>query len=442
MATPFKIQILPKDTGLLGLKLGDEEASKVSELLQRDLEHHHVFFNASGFHDHIVHHVLTLYGTGASAKDMDIAYDANKGYQLKAMKPKEDIIDNLEHGSAWSTYLGKGRNYAVFLRFFQDEIQRIGWQEVLKEYLFKNDERGRDLQSRLFGGLLHPLIQMLYAIEWEQPMLVASALAQTAVHGNNLHDFLTTAAEKAKADDAPPKMKTILGLLDDINSSEKLRGSAHWDDSQPMVGGVLRRAKDDMATLASRVRVEEDELEERTAEMVHSAAYIAAGAAFHPPHTPKFDFFLMHHVTSTPFFLALNNKPWIPASTKAHLLEYKIRMDILTYASRGCPTLHGDLLRSYTPRDGKLADKMEDLLPRIHQIVDDGHTVKLARALILAQRTSKPFENKEWVKIKGDEEWLKTLHLLVDANENAGDTMWVRGAGFDQAWDGIPKAKM
>ncbi|RSM14191.1 hypothetical protein CDV31_005527 [Fusarium ambrosium] len=440
MATPFKIQILPKDAGLLGLKLGSEEALKVSELLQRDLEHHHVFFNASGFHDHIVHHVLTLYSTGASTKDMDIAYDANKGYQLKAMKPKQEMVDNLEHGSDWSTYLGKGRNYAAFLRFFQDEIQRIGWQEVLNEYLFKNDDRGRDLKSRLFGGLLHPLIQMLYAIEWEQPMLVASALAQTAVHENKLHDFLTTAATNAKADDAPPKMGTILGLLEDIHSNEKTRNSTRWNDSQPMFQGVLGRAGDEMAVLASSVRVGEDEVEERTAEMVHSAAYMAAGAAFHPPHTPKFDFFLMHHVTSTPFFLTLNAKPWISASTKAQLLEYKIRMDLLTYAARGCPTLRGDLLHEYTPRDGKLADKMEDLLPRIHKIVDDGHTVKLARALILAKRTTEPFEDKEWVKIKGDD-WLRAMHLLLDANENGG-TMWVRGAGFDQAWDGIPKARM
>lgn len=225
---------------------------------------------------------------------MDTAYDANKGYQLKAMKPKQEVVDNLEHGGDWSAYLGKGRNYAAFLRFFQDEIQRIGWQEVLDEYLFKGDERGRDMRSRLFGGLLHPLIQMLYAIEWEQPMLVASALAQTAVHENKMHDFLTAAAEKAKADDAaPPKMGSILGLLDDVRSNEKIRTSARWDDSQPMFQGVLGRAGDEMAALAGRVRVGEDEVEERTAEMVHAAAYMTVGAAFHPPHTPKFDFFLM-----------------------------------------------------------------------------------------------------------------------------------------------------
>lgn len=38
MATPFRIDVEPKDAGLLGLKLGNDEAAKVSELLQKDLE--------------------------------------------------------------------------------------------------------------------------------------------------------------------------------------------------------------------------------------------------------------------------------------------------------------------------------------------------------------------------------------------------------------------
>ncbi|KAF4464071.1 hypothetical protein FALBO_9102 [Fusarium albosuccineum] len=442
MATAFKIHVEPKDAGLLGMKLGENEASKVTELLQKDVENHHVFFNASGFHDHIIHQVLTLYGTGASAKDMQTAYNANTGYQHKAMKPKQDIVEKLEHGSDWSPYLGLGRNYPTFLRFFQDEIERIGWQEVLNEYLFKTDERGLDMQSRLFGGLLHPLIQLLYGVEWEQPMLIATALAQTAVHDNRYHDYLIAADKRAKAEDAPPKMETILGLVEDIHNNDKIKTSAHWEDAQRVFDGVLKRARDEMLYIAGRVRVDEDELEERTAEMVHSAAYIASGAAFHPPKTPKFDFFLLHHVSSAPFFLTLNSMSWVPASVKARMLEYKIRIDLVSYIARGSPILHGDLLRNYTPKDsGKLVDKTEDLLPRVHNIVDDGHTVKLARGLIIAQRVSKPHEDKEWVKIRGDEEWLKTMYLLLDATEAAG-TMWVRAAGFDQAWDEIPRARM
>ena len=69
MATPFKIQVQPQNSGLLELKQGQNEASKVTDLLQKDLEvfnslqsvylranviqNHHVFFNESGFHDHV-----------------------------------------------------------------------------------------------------------------------------------------------------------------------------------------------------------------------------------------------------------------------------------------------------------------------------------------------------------------------------------------------------
>jgi hypothetical protein len=104
-----------------------------------------------------------------------------------------------------------------------------------------------------------------------------------------------------------------------------------------------------------------------------------------------------------------------------------------------------DLLREYKPKDGdKLVDNPEDLFPRIHKIMDDGHTVKLARALMLAQRVTEPYQDKDWVRIK-DDEWLKAVYVLMDANEEAdsqGGTMWVRSAGFDEAWEEIPKAKM
>jgi hypothetical protein len=209
------------------------------------------------------------------------------------MKPKSEVIDKLEHGSDWSQYLGKGRNYATFFRFFQDEIERIGWQETLKEYLFKDDARGRDMQSRLFAGVLHPLIQLLYGMEWSQPMIIAAGLAQAAVHRDDYHEFFTLAAKKAEASDAPPKMKTIIGLYEEVAKDEKLKQSSHWEDPNRVFDGVLVRAKEEMIDLAARVRIGEDELDERTAEMVHTSAFVAAGAAFHPPYSPRFDFILM-----------------------------------------------------------------------------------------------------------------------------------------------------
>lgn len=43
MATPFKIKVEPQNSGLLGLKLDQNEASKVTDLLQKDLEVRRIF---------------------------------------------------------------------------------------------------------------------------------------------------------------------------------------------------------------------------------------------------------------------------------------------------------------------------------------------------------------------------------------------------------------
>ena len=68
-----------------------------------------------------------------------------------------------------------------------------------------------------------------------------------------------------------------------------------------------------------------------------------------------------HHVTSAPFFVALNEQDWVPVEAKARMLEWKIRMDLLEYAARGAPELPVDKLAAYQPRKpeagGSLAGK-------------------------------------------------------------------------------------
>lgn len=58
-----------------------------------------------------------------------------------------------------------------------------------------------------------------------------------------------------------------------------------------------------------------------------------------------------HHVNIAPIFLTFNAQPWIPVETKARLLEWKIRYDILQYAGRGAPDLHLDKIKAYQPKN-------------------------------------------------------------------------------------------
>lgn len=52
----------------------------------------------------------------------------------------------------FKTYLGKEKYYHDFLVFFQEEIGKSGWENVLNEYVFKGDERADDMLVRMFAG--------------------------------------------------------------------------------------------------------------------------------------------------------------------------------------------------------------------------------------------------------------------------------------------------
>lgn len=161
-----------------------------------------------------------------------------------------------------------------------------------------------------------------------------------------------------------------------------------------------------------------------------------------------------HHNNVTPFYLWLKSQVWIPKAAKLRLLEWKLRAGILTFLSRGSPRFDLEALRSYVPSDirhgktDRLVGTPEELLPRLQAVGDDGHVIKVARAMLLAQRATKKYLDQpsrpSWVRIDSDDTWLRAHYALLDAVEGADaasgkEPRWVRSAGFDSAWENIPK---
>ncbi|XDG02298.1 hypothetical protein ABKA04_001913 [Annulohypoxylon sp. FPYF3050] len=419
MATAHTIRITPENTGLWNIKQDHSSAQKASELLQQDLEKHHVYFNDNGFHNHLTHQLLSLYGTGARPEHLKKAYDVNKTYQRPTMKLHENVVEELKDWETAKKRVGKGEYYPDFLAFFQREIDERGWEKVLGEYMFGGDAKSEDMLIRMLAGFLHPIIQLMYGVEWKQPAIVAMGLAQAAVHHDDLRNFLLTAEEAAKSKSDP--MPTIASLLEEVKANKKLATAAKFEDNRKLHDGVFARAWDEVIEITSRVRVKPEELEERTAEMYHTAVYEGASAAFYPGKEPKFDFFLI--------------QDWIPIESKVRLLEWKIRMDIVQYAARGCPPLSLDNIASYAPKQNE-PGSTDELLPRMHNLEEDGHAIKLFRAVGLGQTIVEKYDDKDWVVIKSDL-WTKVKHLVVDSVEAAGPH-WVRSAGFGEAWGVIP----
>jgi hypothetical protein len=209
----------------------------------------------------------------ASPAEIQQGYDENVSYQRPPEPLKDSIVDDMHKPDRFKTYLGKEKYYHDFLVFFQKEIDAKGWQNVLNEYLFAEDERADDMLVRLYAGFLHPIIHLGFGIEFQQPAIMAEALAQTAVHDNWMAPLFLGCEKAAKAKRGKGGLrKTIVQLLGEGKENKKLSQAAHFKDGNKIREGILKRAPEEMIELATEYTItEQDNLEEKTAEMINAA---------------------------------------------------------------------------------------------------------------------------------------------------------------------------
>ncbi|KAM0322208.1 hypothetical protein ACHAQA_009699 [Verticillium albo-atrum] len=401
------IAISPENTGLWDIKQTSEAARKTGELLNHDLQ-------------------------------LDKAYSLRDSLQRTVEPRHDDIISELE--ASWNNavpYLGQDQYYPDFLAYFQKAIDAKGYEAVVNEHLLKGDAAANDLLVRLHAGVLHPLIQLMYGLEWKQPAIVAEALAQTCVHQqDDLDSLLLVSERQAHESRWTTRMPTLLSMFDSLSADSTLRSAVCFTDNNKIQDGVLQRAKEPMLAALGQVHVDQNELDERTAEMLHTIIYVASSAAIHPPHHVKYDFFLMHHVNSAIFYLTINKQSWITQSDKARLLEWKIRMDLVEYVARGCPKISLEAITSYTPKRPSGAS-VRDIGLTLQDFGDDGHAIKQARANALCHELMKKYDDKAWAILKGDDIWRKIQFMTVDAVEGPG-VLYVRSGGLEEVWKDVP----
>ncbi|QSS58208.1 hypothetical protein I7I51_07631 [Histoplasma capsulatum] len=387
MATATHIKVSTDNTGILGLRQNADSAKKVSETLQADLERYHIFFNTKGFHNHLAHHILSAYALGASADLLQQIFDRAAAYQLPS-RPVDEAIR---------------------------QIEKRGMEVVVNEYLFAADKLADDMLVRLFAGLIHPFIQLGFGVEFNQPAIVAEALAETAVHESNLTFLLP--AEEAAGGVGKEGKKSLVHLQQEIRSNTQIRKAVRWEDVNK-IDGMLARALDEIIKITSQFSVGPDQLELKLAELLNAVAYFA-GAAQRPQKRVKFDFFYMHCVTSAIFLASFVSQSWISKQNKLRILEWKGRMDLATYASRGAAELRQEEITDYEP---KLSWE-EVFAQAINHPQDDGHASKFIRTLAFGEKLCKPFEEDEkcreaflvngdmWIKLANMGEFLQSKFL-------------------------------
>ena len=113
-------------------------------------------------------------------------------------------------------------------------------------------------------------------------------------------------------------------------------------------------------------------------------------------------------------------------------------MDLAMYASRRSPKLLLEEIATYTPSKLEAGDaEWKGLFQRLTEYEDDGHAVKLGRAVANGEQVSQKYEQEDWAKVKGFM-WEKIGNMVVDSVEDRKDkdeSPWARSVGFKEAWE-------
>lgn len=171
-------------------------------------------------------------------------------------------------------------------------------------------------------------------------------------------------------------------------------------------------------------------------------------ASQHPPKAVKFEFLLIHALNCSVFFSAILDRPWISSRAKVRLLEWKGRMDLLLYVSRGTPPLDLNEIVNYPiSRNWKELFNTANTHPH-----DDSHIVKLVRAIANGERVCKPLEDKgeanefmitgyAWLKAGNMGESFfpgvvknNSTNILLAIDSTLSGNRWIFANGFEEAW--------
>lgn len=417
--------------------ISQEQADAVSNLLTENHKRFHIFFNDRSFHNHIAHHLVTIYGLGATPADMQKAFDGNTSYQRRLKPVDEKVTEEFTDLDTFKSNLGQGSAYGSFLAYFTSELEAHGTEKVLDKYLFARTPLADDMLGRLFAGLQHPLIHLGFALESQSVLLMAEALAMTAVHGNFLLPyFLQT--EKAAADRQTGTPKTLLRMIEDAYADKSLLSHARKEGFRICEEFMTPEALPKMVALASQYRIDSsnpsplNSVRTAVAEQMSTLAHVTT-AIHRSDKKIKLDFFFIHPTNASVFLPLILESPLIKPAAIQRLVEWKARGDVLMYAHLWCPKLRPEGVRSFTPPAEH--QTWDAIFRYVRSVDDDGHLPKLIRALAAGERFCKPYEKEQWCMVKGDQ-WRNMAALAVDSMNHGPH--WIRKAGDDAAWESVP----
>jgi hypothetical protein len=104
------------------------------------------------FHNHIAHHMVTIWAMGAKPHQLRSHYERNASYCRTPLAVQKAVVSDLVDPRVFRRCRGHEDNFANFVRFFINEINKHGYQEVLQKYLVGGSEIANDMLCRIYMG--------------------------------------------------------------------------------------------------------------------------------------------------------------------------------------------------------------------------------------------------------------------------------------------------
>ncbi|PWN20400.1 hypothetical protein BCV69DRAFT_208620 [Microstroma glucosiphilum] len=451
----------------------DAQAARAAqEVLDRNHQTYHVFFNERGLHNHAAHHILAALQLGCApssfAQHLEKAeeYLLNPDWKLHRNPKDQGAKGSIEQHN-WTEHLGKHDWYWHYLAFFESQIKEKGGAACLEEFVFgeKANEKQVAMLGRFIGGALHPFIHTGYGFEFGLDGIVAEGLAMTAMTEPRFAAVLPprptgdktastsnsgTTANGLKTDE-PLSVFSILSLA---YVDKRLDISHHSDDDkfapllEPQAAALLNE-------YTSRWHISEDDVGHPDLLTIRGGSagkwteliwvvVLLLGATSRPGKQLRHDFFLMHAHNATLFLPSL--LPQLTIASRIKLLDALWRTIFTYWVARGRPVFYieGTLLESTT----------EPVKPTAAQHNDE-HAAKALRSLIhyaehLSHTPAGTFSLPSGIKdaVQGREvfpglekldgtAFIRTAGQLLQNQGWPGEEKenWdFEGLGYDEAW--------
>jgi hypothetical protein len=311
------------------------------------------------------------------------------------------------------------------------------------------------------------MIHLGYGLEFQQPSIVAEALAGACVHEIWPSFFLLPAEEYTRTH-RPAEASSLIDVLNGFHNDDHIRNGVKYTDGfNKLADGLLTRVTpDELSPYLSQFQVKPnpEDLQRKMRDLMYSSMY-ALAAAQKPGKRIAMDFVTLHSATTSVFFPVILAQKELTNEEKAHILETAARMSATMYAACGSPALDARAILNYQPRFPEQG--WSELIQRAIVYYDEGHAVKLLRALRCTEQLGEPAPGFPIAKA----DLIKIAHMAMDSIELAFDetdgnklpeaisksvaqkmghgsemvtnnmTRWVFYGGLEHAWNHVPNVK-